>query len=247
MVRKIEVVPVFLFSQVVIQANTCVYPRVTAVAVPRLDRPGSSWLEHYGLPVCCYRDSEMVTLQELVRATRSERAAEAFSVKESVLVRFWSCPWCRSKRVWRVRRGRYTCGGCRREWSVPKGSGVEDTRVDLVTLVLAVKLFALEHSAHRAAKELGLCDNTTDKLFMRIRQALAAKVKGGAQKAAGEVEMDGAYFEGTRRGKLGRGVAGKIPVFGILERGGKVRVEVLPDVSSASLPRLAVAEMNGRA
>jgi len=32
-----------------------------------------------------------------------------------------------------------------------------------------------------------------------------------------------------RRGKRGRGAAGKLPVFGILERGGKVKVEVVPD------------------
>lgn len=185
----------------------------------------------------------MVTLQELVQATKSERAAEAFLLKKGVLVRYRSCPWCGGRRVWRVRRGGYKCGQCRREWSARRGSVLEDTRVDLVTFVLAVKLFSLEVSAHRAAKELGLAYNTTHKLFMKIRQALVAKVEEGAQKAAGEVEMDEAYFGGKRRGKRGRGAAGKIPVFGILQRGGKVRVEILPDVSSESLLRLAVAKV----
>jgi len=44
----------------------------------------------------------------------------------------------------------------------------------------------------------------------------------------GEVEVDESYFGGKREGKRGRGVAGKVPVFGILEREGRVFVEVLP-------------------
>lgn len=33
----------------------------------------------------------------------------------------------------------------------------------------------------------------------------------------------------------GRGAAGKVPVFGILERGGRVQVEVVPDVQATTL------------
>lgn len=42
--------------------------------------------------------------------------------------------------------------------------------------------------------------------------------------------MDERCVGGRRRGKRGRGASGKLPVFGMLERGGKVRVEVVPDV-----------------
>lgn len=40
---------------------------------------------------------------------------------------------------------------------------------------------------------------------------------------------------GTRKGNRGRGAAGKIPVFGLLKRGGRVYTKVIPDASSASL------------
>jgi transposase-like protein len=33
---------------------------------------------------------------------------------------------------------------------------------------------------------------------------------------AGEIEVDESYFGGARKGKRGRGAAGKIPVFGLL-------------------------------
>ena len=35
--------------------------------------------------------------------------------------------------------------------------------------------------------------------------------------------------------KLGRGTAGKIPVFGLLKRGGKVYTKIIPDASEATL------------
>jgi transposase len=38
----------------------------------------------------------------------------------------------------------------------------------------------------------------------------------------GEIEVDESYFGGHRKGKRGRGAAGKIPVLGLLKRGGKV-------------------------
>jgi transposase len=42
---------------------------------------------------------------------------------------------------------------------------------------------------------------------------------------SGEVEMDESYFGGKRKGS--RGENSKIPVFGILERNGKVKVEIV--------------------
>jgi transposase len=47
--------------------------------------------------------------------------------------------------------------------------------------------------------------------------------------------MDESYFGGRRKGKRGRGAAGKVPVFGILERKGQVRVTVVPNVTAQSL------------
>jgi transposase len=52
---------------------------------------------------------------------------------------------------------------------------------------------------------------------------------------SGEVELDESYFGGHRKGKRGRGAAGKVPVFGILKRGGKVYAKVISDVKTATL------------
>jgi transposase len=42
----------------------------------------------------------------------------------------------------------------------------------------------------------------------------------------GQIELDESYFGGVRKGKRGRGAAGKVAVFGMLKRGGKVYVKI---------------------
>ena len=52
---------------------------------------------------------------------------------------------------------------------------------------------------------------------------------------AGEIELDESYFGGHRKGKRGRGAAGKMVVFGILKRGGKVYTKVIQDTKTNTL------------
>jgi transposase len=51
----------------------------------------------------------------------------------------------------------------------------------------------------------------------------------------GAVELDESYFGGFRKGKRGRGAAGKVAVFGILKRGGKVYTKVVHDTRTETL------------
>jgi len=51
----------------------------------------------------------------------------------------------------------------------------------------------------------------------------------------GEIEVDESYFGGHRKGKRGRGGAGKVPVFGLLKRGGKVYTKFITDAKSSTL------------
>ena len=51
----------------------------------------------------------------------------------------------------------------------------------------------------------------------------------------GEVEIDESYFGGVRKGKRGRGAAGKVAVFGLLKRGGKVYTAIVIDTKTATL------------
>jgi transposase len=53
----------------------------------------------------------------------------------------------------------------------------------------------------------------------------------------GEIEVDESYFGGRREGKRGRGAGGKVPVFGLLKRQGKVCTKITRCLISDAIPR----------
>ena len=86
----------------------------------------------------------------------------------------------------------------------------------------------------RAAAELvGVQPNTAIRFFMRLRQLIAGKQP--SYELSGEIEADESYFGGKRKGKRGRGAAGKVAVFGLLKRGGKVYTAIIPNAKTEIL------------
>ena len=72
--------------------------------------------------------------------------------------------------------------------------------------------------------------------FLRLREIIAVELEAENEAMfGGEIEVDESYFGGRRKGKRGRGAAGKIPVFGLLKRGSKVYTKVITDAFSATL------------
>jgi len=70
--------------------------------------------------------------------------------------------------------------------------------------------------------------------YHRLREIIARNLAESAP-LAGEVEMDESYFGGHRKGKRGRGAGGKVAVFGILKRGGRVFTVVPADLKRETL------------
>jgi transposase len=101
-------------------------------------------------------------------------------------------------------------------------------------------MFELELSARKISKQIELSYPTVLKAVTVIRLAIASAHGELADLFDGEIEMDEAYFGGERKGKRGRGAAGKVPVLGILERNGRVKVEVVKDITSKTLLNLAI-------
>lgn len=88
--------------------------------------------------------------------------------------------------------------------------------------------------ARSTAELVGVNRKTATLFYQKIRQMIAYELEDDTP-FAGEVELDESYFGGHRKGNRGRGAAGKIPVFGILKRKGKVYTKVIPDASSTTL------------
>jgi transposase len=96
-----------------------------------------------------------------------------------------------------------------------------------------IEHFVLGATARAAAQVAGVQANTAIKFFMRLRQLIASKQPSYI--LSGEVEADESYFGGVRKGKRGRGAAGKVAVFGLLKRGGKVFTAIIPNAKTETL------------
>ena len=96
-----------------------------------------------------------------------------------------------------------------------------------------MELFIAGSTARAAAEVVGVQPNTAISYFMRLRKLIASKLP--SYELDGEVEVDESYFGGIRKGKRGRGAAGKVAVFGLLKRGGRVYTALIPDAKSKTL------------
>ena len=96
-----------------------------------------------------------------------------------------------------------------------------------------IELFVVGATARAAGEVTGVQANTAARFFMRLRQLIASKLP--SYELDGEVEADESYFGGARKGKRGRGASGKVPVFGLLKRRGRVLTAVIADAKSRTL------------
>ncbi len=97
-----------------------------------------------------------------------------------------------------------------------------------------MELFVAGSNARTAADLIGINKNTSTNYFMKFRKIIAENIAHSTH-FDGEIELDESYFGGKRKGKRGRGAAGKIPVFGILKRGGKVYTQIIENAQSSTL------------
>jgi transposase len=97
-----------------------------------------------------------------------------------------------------------------------------------------IEHFVAGTTARCSANLIGVNFKTAAYYFHRLREIIALEIENESL-LSGEFEVDESYFGGTRKGKRGRGAAGKVPVFGILKRGGRVYTQVIPDASSKTL------------
>ena len=96
------------------------------------------------------------------------------------------------------------------------------------------EFFVAGVTARTAADLLGVNRKTAAYFYHRLRQIIAQEVDR-ASPLAGLIEVDESYFGGHRKGKRGRGAAGKVPVFGLLKRGGRVYTAMIPSAKSTVL------------
>lgn len=177
---------------------------------------------------------------EIVQISFSEQSALRFFQSYC-----WSedkifCPRCFHERIYLLRTDRYRCGACGLSFSDFTGRWLGRMNLSAVQWLWVIKLFEIGVSARKAAQEIGISYPSALKAFNLLRTCIVAHGPDAQVLLGGEVEIDESYFGGRRKGKRGRGARNKIPVFGILEREGQVRVEILKDLKAETLLGLTV-------
>ena len=99
-----------------------------------------------------------------------------------------------------------------------------------------IEHFVSGSTALTAASLCSVNHKTAAFFSLRLRAIIVLKLEAESKAMfGGEIEVDESYFGGKRIGKRGRGAGGKIPVFGLLKRGGRVYTKIISDASSETL------------
>jgi len=150
-----------------------------------------------------------------------------------------------------VRAGVWKCKGCRKQFTVTKGTIFEDSHIPLNTWLMAIHLLCASKkgmSAHQLHRMLGVTYKSAWFMVHRLRYAVSQEPM--ASMLSGVVEMDETYIGGKRRAskrktqatKIGTRekdylgpVADKKAVFSMLQRNGDVRSHHVQRVTAANL------------
>ena len=144
---------------------------------------------------------------------------------------------------------RWYCKDCKRQFTAKVGTIFEDSPISFTKWLPAIWLIASNRngiSSYEIARGLGVTQKTAWFMLHRIREAMQSE--SYETKLTGTVEADETYIGGKweNRPKAKRKhrsrqavIAAKVAVFGMVERGGRVRAWKVSDVAGKTLlPKL---------
>jgi transposase-like protein len=168
------------------------------------------------------------------------------------------CPACLSpepRQHWLKTQRRWQCRECGKQYSVKVNTIFEDSPIKLDKWLTAMWLLANCKngiSSYEVAKDIGVTQKSAWFMLQRIRLAMKNKsvLKLGYQ--GGPVEMDETFVggklknmhknkkpKGTGFSGIAQGASAKTIVVGMVERGGRVRAEVVMERTHAVLRAVA--------
>ena len=135
------------------------------------------------------------------------------------------------------KHNRWECKSCKYQFSVTSGTIMHDSHLPLRKWFIAIYLMCESKkgiSANQMKRTLGVAYQTAWHLCHRIREAMGNEPFEGPT-LVGVVEVDETMIGGKKKGK-GHGYKGnKTWVAGAIQRGGKVRIERIPNVRKNTL------------
>lgn len=153
------------------------------------------------------------------------------------------CPTCQSgERITVRKNGYYRCNECKQDFTVRTGTIFERSHIPLHKWIYAMYLLMTARkgiSSLQLSKEIGITQKSAWFMLHRLREACGGK---DLKKLSGIIEVDETYIGGKEGNKhehkklhMGRGAVGKAIVFGMRERGGRVKASHVSDADAANL------------
>lgn len=139
-----------------------------------------------------------------------------------------------------------SCSWCGFQISPTAGTIYHKSPTPLTLWFHAMYLFSTAKNGV-SAKELQRQLGVTYKCAWRMAKMIRLLMAGDGEILGGMIEADESYIGGrTRGGKRGLGAEGKTPVFGVVERGGRIRTRVIERArASTVIPLLSEMAMPG--
>lgn len=156
-------------------------------------------------------------------------------------------PFDASSKVYKCSNGKYKCRNSGKYFDVKTGTVFASTKIPLRSWIFAIFLF-MSHkrgiSSCQLARDLGVTQKTAWNMLHKIRFFMESQNK---KQVAGNVEIDETFVGGKNKNRhkdkkvercQGRSFKDKVPVFGVLQRGGHVSAVVVPDTKATTLKPL---------
>ena len=151
------------------------------------------------------------------------------------------CPHCGSaQKVYRYKNGKtFKCAHCKKQFSVKTGTIYENSNIPLQKWFLAFYLISLSKkgiSSIELSKAIGVTQKTAWYLLHKIRYML--EHRNSDNQLRGTVEVDETYVGGKKKGKRGRGSENKTPVFGAVQRKGRLSITPVENTRRKTLEQI---------
>ena len=153
--------------------------------------------------------------------------------------------------------GWYHCKDCRKKFTAQVGTIYERSHIPITKWLLATHLMCASKkgiSAHQLHRMLGLPYKTAWFMAHRIREGMRELKPSGPLGGEGKtVEADETYIGGKEKNKHRKkrvsgnfGGKGKEIAFALVERGGRVRSQIVREVAARTLRPIIVAQLDAK-
>ncbi|WP_169727941.1 transposase [Desulfovibrio inopinatus] len=147
----------------------------------------------------------------------------------------FKCPKCSHDKVYDLASGRRRCASCKYTFHEFSRRFINVGALSFSDWAKLLRYYAEEDTANRMAPKLQLAYNTVYKAVTTLRFAILAQAMDAPQFLSGGFGSELGFEGGRIKHNTGRERLSPIPVFGLIERNGRIFIDLLPQLEALSV------------